>query len=239
MSVTLDMLHAELKARLEADSYFADITILLYNERGIVDEVNKALGGVTTKAGKLGAFIYLSGWFLDANSKDAPGPIFDAMGINAVAVESRIINDSAQGTGKSAIEIALRIAQVLHHYRPDGLAETIVVDRATIRQVPAPDEGAIAYQVPVLLPPNLQADSRVATPAITPTDGTVPQTLTITCATAAAAIYYTTDDSHPWSGNSKATLYSVPFSVATACAVRAIAYKTGMIASDSALGIYT
>ncbi len=36
---------------------------------------------------------------------------------------------------------------------------------------------------------------------------------TITCSTAGASIYYTTDGSFPWSGNPNATLYTAPFPI--------------------------
>lgn len=239
MSVTLDMLHDEIKARLEADEYFADITVLKYNQKDIVAEIERGLAGMSLKAGKSGAFVYLAGWYADAGSKDAPGPIFDAVGFNATAIETPLFNTAATGTQKPGIEIALRICHVLHHYRPEGLAETIVVDRAAIRQVAAPDDSSLAFQVPILLPPNFTAPDRVAVPVISPDSGVAPQTVALSCATAAASVYYTLDDSHPWSGNPNAVLYTAPFTVAAACAVRALAFKSGLIASDSALGIYT
>jgi hypothetical protein len=64
-------------------------------------------------------------------------------------------------------------------------------------------------------------------------------TVTLTCATAGVAIWYTLNDSYPSPLNPAATLYAAPVQVTTAAALRAVAYKSGNIASDSALGIYT
>jgi hypothetical protein len=64
--------------------------------------------------------------------------------------------------------------------------------------------------------------------------GTGPVTITLTCATSGAAIYRTLDGSYPWSGNAQATLYAAPFAVASAALLRAVAHKTGMVASDAA-----
>lgn len=62
-----------------------------------------------------------------------------------------------------------------------------------------------------------------------------PSTVTITSATEGASIYYTTDGTAP---STSSTLYSEPFTVATACTVKAIAIKSGMTNSDvTSLGI--
>ncbi len=66
----------------------------------------------------------------------------------------------------------------------------------------------------------------VATPTFSPAAGayTTAQTVTISCATSGAAIYYTTDGSPPSTGSS---LYTAPFSVKTTETVNAIATATG------------
>ena len=61
----------------------------------------------------------------------------------------------------------------------------------------------------------------VAAPAISCASNTV----TITCATEGASIYYTTDDSEPTSGS---TLYSAPFAIGENTTVNAIAIKSGV-----------
>lgn len=72
----------------------------------------------------------------------------------------------------------------------------------------------------------------VATPSISPAAATYndDQTVTITCATGGASIYYTTDGSAPDSGD---TLYSGGFTLGASATVKAIAIKTGY--TDSAV----
>lgn len=239
MSFSLDLIQQELKARLEADEYFSDITVIDYRQKELASELDKLLGGVTAKAGKSGLFVYLSGYFADVESPDAPGPFFRGIGFNALVIEVPLFNSiESTGTGKPALECAIRVAQVLHHARAIGIHETILCDKGAIRQAEAPDENSIAYTVPVTVPAQIDPVPRVALPALT-ADGATPLSVTITCSTSGAAIYYTTDESYPWSGNDQATLYTGPIALATAATLRAVAFKTGMLASDSALGIYS
>lgn len=67
---------------------------------------------------------------------------------------------------------------------------------------------------------------KAATPAISPAGGTFtsPQSISISCASPGAQIYYTLNGIDP---TSSATLYTVPFSVSTSNMVKARAYVTG------------
>jgi hypothetical protein len=78
---------------------------------------------------------------------------------------------------------------------------------------------------------------RVAAPTIAV--GTGPVTVTLSCTTSGAAIYYTTDESFPWSGNTTATLYAAPVTVTASCNFRACAHKAGSISSDVAWAVVT
>ncbi|MFC1552378.1 chitobiase/beta-hexosaminidase C-terminal domain-containing protein [Candidatus Latescibacterota bacterium] len=82
-------------------------------------------------------------------------------------------------------------------------------------------------------------DLQVATPTLSPGAGTYSseQNVTISCATAGATIYYTTDGSDP---DNTDTEYTAQISVTvTATVIKAKAYKTDWIASDIASGNYT
>lgn len=236
MGVTVDQIRVELKARLEADEYFSDIVVVDYREKDLVSEINKLLGGLSGKNGKNGAFVYLEGFAALLRTKEPPASI-DRIVINAVCIEVPILNTATGGTGKSAWDIAVRVVECMCGYRPDGLAETILVDQRAIAET-EPPPGARAYQVPIEIPAHIDITPRCAKPALT-ADGATPLSVTITCATSGAAVYYTTDESYPWSGNTKATLYSSPIALSKAATIRAVAHKTGHIASDSALGIYS
>jgi len=74
----------------------------------------------------------------------------------------------------------------------------------------------------------------VLSPVISPASDNylTPQTITLTCATADASIYYTTDGSVP--SNTNGTIYTAAFNIAASTVVKAIAYKTGMVKSNVA-----
>ena len=78
----------------------------------------------------------------------------------------------------------------------------------------------------------------VATPTISPASGsfTDSETVTITCSTSGATIYYTTDGSTPSASNG--TQYSGSFTVTTTTTVKAIAVKDG-VNSEVASATYT
>ncbi|MCQ2317633.1 MAG: chitobiase/beta-hexosaminidase C-terminal domain-containing protein [Bacteroidales bacterium] len=77
-----------------------------------------------------------------------------------------------------------------------------------------------------------------ATPTITPESGTYyeAQSVTISCATEGATIYYTTDGTTPTSGS---PVYSAPITVAENMTVKAIAMKEGYDNSNVATAEYT
>ena len=75
-------------------------------------------------------------------------------------------------------------------------------------------------------------------PVIAPNSGTMyePTSVTITCATDSAQIYYTTDGTTP---TAQSTLYTAPFTVSATTTVKAIAVKTGFSNSNVNTATYT
>lgn len=70
----------------------------------------------------------------------------------------------------------------------------------------------------------------VATPVITPATGSFsgPQTVSITCSTSGATIYYTTSGNNPSPGTSFTKIYSGPFLISSSATVRAMGVKAGL-----------
>lgn len=89
----------------------------------------------------------------------------------------------------------------------------------------------------------VNASAIVATPVFNPAPGNYssPVSLTITSATAGAAIYYSTNGNVPRLDvpNSFTKLYSGPVPLESSCTVRAMAVKTGLQPSATAAGVYT
>ncbi len=77
-----------------------------------------------------------------------------------------------------------------------------------------------------------------ASPVITPGTGvyTTPQSVSITCSTAGATIYYTTDGTNPVLTSS---VYSAPISVTGSTTIKAMAVAPGMDPSYVATAVYT
>ena len=78
----------------------------------------------------------------------------------------------------------------------------------------------------------------VSAPTFSPAGGVYgePQTVTISCATAGATIYYTTDGSIPTTSSS---VYSSPLTISETTTVKAMATKAGMNNSNVATATYT
>jgi chitinase len=79
---------------------------------------------------------------------------------------------------------------------------------------------------------------RVATPTFSPVAGAYlgTQSVTISCLTAGATIYYTVDGSMPTAGS---TVYTVPVSISTTTTLKAIAIDGVIDDSYVASGLYT
>lgn len=240
----------DLKLLLESDDLFNNVTVITEDEGDIEAQMNKALGFYATKDGARGVCVIIQ---QPAGGDERPGISRGPLDLEwtLLVLEHRTFNkDTAKGgTGKKAWTVARRIHRILKNHRAGGLTmnfspakpKCIVPAAASIeiggRQVPL-----VAYEVRFHGP---EADTTVYTNVANPvvsaasisTDtgtqvGTAGDTVTITCATSGADVYYTTDISHPCSQNANATLYTVPF-VVPAGVLRVRAHKAGSIGSDT------
>jgi len=240
MSVTLAQIQTELKARLEADKYFADIPVIVESDKDFLADLEKLMGNMIAKAGKRGAALVIGPATWDVPAPEVPGPDWAPLRLTLIAYVTPLLNkDATKGTGKDAPEIAKRAAAVLHDYRAEGLFDNILSDTSAIRPAAPLHDAQIAYAWSVRIPDKDTAPDRVALPIISPTSGAAPQTLSITCATAGAAVYYTLDGSYPAAANAAAVLYTAPFVVTEAATVRAVASKAGLTDSSSTQAVIT
>ncbi|HOT77152.1 MAG TPA: chitobiase/beta-hexosaminidase C-terminal domain-containing protein, partial [Candidatus Wallbacteria bacterium] len=94
-------------------------------------------------------------------------------------------------------------------------------------------------RVQIFGPGTAPAPEKVATPVISPSGGTftTAQSVTISCSTSGAAIYYTTDGTTPSASNG--TLYSSAISVTSTKTIKAIAVKSGMTDSETISATFT
>ena len=236
---TLPDLQAELLARAKADEYLGAVCIVDERVGDITKSINEALGLVTAVSGKLGACIILQQPIASNAYNEIPGGLLQ-LDINFLVLEDVTLNsDATAGTLKTALALARRLVRVFQHFSPVGVGQPLVTKTPCITPT-EPPQGDLAYNVGFT---TIEADSdaflKVAPPVISPNTGAAPQTVTITCATSGAAIWYTLDGSAPWSGNPTALLYTAPVNVLAAGKLRAAAFKNGSIGSDIPRGIYT
>jgi hypothetical protein len=234
-------LQDDIAARANADEYFADITVLTERQGDVSNAIDRALKLVSPKGGKIGVAVLIGVVTARVESKDVPGPYFNSCRLSASVFENVLFNAGANGTGKAAVDVAFRLAQILHLYRPAGLAQTLVIEDDAVTPLDAErlPAGEIGYRVAIGAGALVEVLSRCGVPQISPKGGVAPQEVTLACATEGAAIWYTLDGTYPWSGNSGAVLYAAPFSVAAAATLRAVAHKSGLVASDSAAADFT
>ncbi len=113
---------------------------------------------------------------------------------------------------------------------------TLTAD-ATVKAIAVKDGMAASEVVTAAFTREVTPET-AATPVIAPSGGTFKdsQSVTITCATEGAAIYYTTDGSTP---TTSATLYSGPITLTATAIMKAIAVKDGMADSLVASATFT
>lgn len=218
-------------ARLSAAAYFRDIAIVPFTKNTTEAELLKKLGTLKGRSGKVGACILVMLPTSDVDTPNVPGPDFD-LKQSFLVLEHPEINAGTIGTKKSAGAIALEIVKLFHQSRTSPLVQTWNAGAAAI----VPDTSFTTLDAWVVTLGALwrqDAPARCLAPVLTPA-GTGPITITATCATAGAAIWYTTDGSYPASDNPAATLYTAPVTVATSCTLIAAAEKAGLQQSSIA-----
>lgn len=238
MSVVRDLLYRvqeDTYGRILAHAWFADVAVILERRAYTDQEISKLLGTVKGRAGKVGAAILVQRpvFFPGSDDSSGRGQLVQAFTV----LEHPTLNSGSQGTGKSAEEIAIEIFMLFH------MANASLPEQA-FSAFPGgaivPDDsfpGLNAWEARFQLYTSPGRDARCGTPLIDPDSGAGSQSVTITSATSGAEIYYTLDGTYPRSGNG--TLYSAPFQPGSGKTVRAVAYKSGLQASNLAQATFT
>jgi hypothetical protein len=223
----VDALLADLQGQLAADELFSDVPVLVDDET-LESEIVKALGTITGQAGKSGVCaIIMQPTGTDANISSIGGPLDWTFTIRFIA-NQQLNNDPTTGTGKKTRLLARRALAVLKLFQPVGYATPLRPVAPGLHPVVIEEIGPIGHEIKFTTREADPAYTKVALPSITNNAGTI----TLACATAGAAIYYTTDETHPNHRNTAATLYTAPFPAASDTVIRARATKTGSLASD-------
>ena len=149
--------------------------------------------------------------------------------------ENVLINNSTGGTFLSAEAIADRIRQELHFFQAGSKWKIKCEEQNTILPIDDGDPNNVTYEVQVFCFHNNTNVSRVTMPTIAVAGGNC----TLSCTTAGSSIYYTTDGTFPYSGNTGATLYAAPFAVASGDHVKVCAFASNLSPSGVVEGVVT
>lgn len=188
-------------------------------ENVILSKLTKLLGaGKDGKTG-IGFMVWPIEQAVDENPNVPGGPL--KLTLTIQFAENVTLNRSAKGTGLPLRIFAARAAKLLKLYTPVGFTSSLVPANPVISEFTSNRDAAVRIgQVEFTCFENDDINlQRLARPAISLDNVSLPYTVTLTQPDA-AAIYYTLDGSHPHEGNAKAFLYSAPFVVNEAYLLR-------------------
>ena len=227
----LQQLQLDAHARLEGESAFTYVPLYVSRPRSeddalqIVSDIDAALAGLTTKAGKSGLAVIVLLPIAEVPEPDVPGPQLELI-LTLRVIELPLVNMGATGTGITAEQCALNILQSLHLWNRG--TQVLTADRKAI--MPRAEDGKISYEVKLRQRQGMSMQAKCARPAIANSSGVI----TLSCGTSGAALWCTTDGSTPAASNAAATLYTEPFEIAPGLELRVMATKATLASSDVA-----
>lgn len=229
MSSILSQLQQQCADRIQSDPAFADVRVLTERIADIESEIERALGPLNEQGGKTGLVAILLTPTANVNFENVFGPLFDEIKIVVRIVENVPVNqDPNTGTNLPAAEAAERICGLLHHFQPDSANGPVVAQRPAISL--GNDPNHLSYDCQFKTSGGLGTVlPQVALPVVTNTGGSI----SITCATAGAAIFYSLDGSNPSPRNG--AFYNAPFTPGAGKTIKARAWLAGYLASDTAV----
>jgi hypothetical protein len=225
MSSILYSVQQEIANALLADPFFAAIPVLVEVPRDLSFELQASVAA----AGTWGVVLVPQA---QVTAPNAPGPIFDP-----VEFAVRFRQNTPVAAGPSALEAAETALALLHLFKPATVNEVLVAAPDALRRVIEPN--VVTYEIRVRTQVcAAYAVPSVATPVVSSAGTQSPQTVSLSCATTGAAIFYTLDGSAPVPRGATASLYSAPFMVSAACTLRVRAWLAGYLASGEAKEVF-
>lgn len=171
------------------------------------DLVQKHLKGEIPKNGKCGLCVVVGTPDATTTAPNTPGPVED-FSIMLQIVENKTTNKNPSiGTGVRADDLYEQVKSFLHLWSHDGQHDIVVKRGEQDTGLPSTLRGFV-----------IELESRAhllpyITKTLMPVIGVSDPTMTITCGTAGASIYWTQDGSYPCVGNPSASLYASPVDV--------------------------
>lgn len=216
----LRSLQDDIAALFEASGRFTCTPIMALRELDTESDINNALACLTEKAGESGTQVIVLMPTLGVEQPNARGPV----GTGRITVRCLESPKTKTANSPTAEELALTALDLLHLWLP-GYVSCLTASKDAVR--PSIEFAPrLAYDVTFEFGLSLSQTTRVAPPQIS-----VAANVAITCATAGASIYYTTNGTLPTATNG--TAYTTPFTKpAAGTIVRAAAYKASLSPSN-------
>lgn len=238
-----DVLPTFYESRLKSDPYYNDIYLLIVDPGDTETDLLQKLATKLGAGGKRGVAVLIMP-IENADDDEIDTPVEALrLAISFQIWENRQINKAVGGTGKNAWGVARHTATLFKHYSVRGLAKLLVPDKPAIQRVPPPagyEKKLRGWSVNFTGREDVTTRlAKVALPVFTPGKGAA-SSVQITCPTAGATIYYTTDGTPPGPNENSATAYSAPIPVpAEGLNLFAVAVRDGSFPSDTISAIFT
>lgn len=221
---------------LLSDEWLENVTVvtrdyLLANESRLPDRTLAAevLCYITPRNGRKGCGVIVEPPEFQVAVPNLAGPQGDLVQ-ELLILSDRTVNEGpVTGTLRPANQVGQRILELAHGWRirPAG---AFYADVNALQ--PAKDfEPLDAWRVRLRMKLPRQQNAQVAEPVI----ASAGLVVTLSCATAEAEIFYTTDETmpaHERGGNPGSVRYTAPFTVESGDVVTVCAYKSGLIQSN-------
>ena len=219
----------ELRDALLAVPYFGDIVttsgapiVISADPHDIVTEINQALN-------EIGLALLVNLPVAHVGKTNLPGPVFDNVTIVVSIFELPTINRALNGgTNPTAYAAATQAAAILHLFCPEGVNDLVSVTDV----IPIPDENYIRWEIHLRTQVAIQMLRTTIATVIADLSPPGDQTVTLTCATPGAAIFYTLDGTYP--SPLGGTLSSGPIAIAAGHLLRARAWLAGYAPTNPA-----
>lgn len=229
----LELDQLDIFARIQNDVFFVAGVPVLLQLKGITErDVAIKIGTVNQSNGLVGSVVIVLMPTLRGRDPDAPGPRYDAIYEVQVIDNPILRRQQVGGTQQSADEIADRLRQILHRFTM-GRGQTIYF--SSMKRVTV-DEPKNSYIVGFNRTSFDQPPPAVASVKISVSTAAYPNTVTLTCGTPGASMWYTIDGSYPGSNSvacPTAIKYTGPFTAPPATVIRAAAEVAGFQQSQA------
>lgn len=251
MADALQQLQLDIAAFLTAEAGLQYVRVVVARPRAAEDAVmieqtiNEALGGLRKYIartagqsdaqweaaceanGKAGLLIVVMMSEGEVPSPNGPGPALELVQVVRV-IENPMINEGTDGTGLTVEEVSTLVLSALHQWTNDG-RQALYPAKQAMKEVNL--ANGVGYDVTFKRLMQLPPRAAVARPVITIND----PSMTITCATSGAALYYTTNGAYPSPLNG--TLYTGTVDISgldNGTVIRAAAFLSPLRGSDCA-----